>query len=80
MAGTLDQNDDDLFRNPPGTPKITFEDLRGHPDTKGWVVCKSKDGLDHVGGTNERGGVVWLEDEQIPRALAFLTASKSSGQ
>ena len=69
MAGTLDQNADEL-----SATRLAL------PDTKRRVVCKSKDGRDHVGGTDERGEVVWLEDEQIPRALAFLTSSTSSGQ
>ena len=63
---------DALLRNPPGSPKISFEQLLNHPMTKGWVKAKSKDGRWHVAATGEGGSLVWLEDEQVYMAMEAL--------
>jgi hypothetical protein len=78
MNSEPERNANDILHNPPGTPTLTFEALRNHPGTKGWVVYKSKDGLDHVGATNEGGGIVWLEDEQVAIALTALGSTPSA--
>ena len=64
MAGTLDQNADESFRRPPGTPKITFRTYVISPTPRAGRL-QEQGRSDHVGSTDEQGGVPCLENEQI---------------